>query len=50
MNFTLPSRIDSLSSLKGGEGQGEEAENSDINIPSPRPSSQLDGAGDKNLL
>ena len=50
MNHTLPSRIDSLSSSKGGEGQGEVAENSDMNFPSPRPSFQLDGAGQKNLL
>ena len=50
MNITLPSRIDSLSSLKGGEGQGEEPKNSEINIPSPKPSSQFDGAGEKNLL
>jgi 16S rRNA (cytosine1402-N4)-methyltransferase len=34
----------SLSSPKGGEGQGEEAVGSQIQIPSPRPSTRLGGA------
>jgi 16S rRNA (cytosine1402-N4)-methyltransferase len=39
----------SLSSPNGGEGQGEEAVGSQIQIPSPRPSPRLGGAREEKL-
>ena len=39
----------SLSSLKGGEGRGEEAKGLRITTPSPQPSPCLGGAREKNL-
>jgi hypothetical protein len=50
MNVALYLRADSLSSPKGGEGRGEEADNSKIKIPSPQPSPRLGGAREKNQL
>ena len=38
----------SLASLKGGEGQGEEANVSQVQIPSPQPSPRLGGEREKN--
>jgi N-glycosylase/DNA lyase len=38
----------SLSSQKGGEGRGEEANYSEIKIPSPQPSPRLGGEREKN--
>ena len=40
----LGAHISSLSSVKGGEGRGEEADNSKVKIPSPQPSPRLSGA------
>ena len=40
-------QIFSLSSTKGGEGRGEEAEISQFQIPSPQPSPRLGGASEK---
>src|SRR6185437_3731226 len=39
---------DSLSSPKGGEGRGEEANYSQTKIPSPQPSPRLSGEREKN--
>jgi hypothetical protein len=50
MNTTCCFRADSLSSPKGGEGRGEEAEDLEIKIPSPQPSPRLGGAREKNRL
>jgi 16S rRNA (cytosine1402-N4)-methyltransferase len=38
----------SLSSLSGGKGQGEEAVDSQVKVPSPQPSPHLGGARKKN--
>ena len=43
-------RLFSLSSLKGGEGRGEEAEIYQSQIPSPQPSPRLGGAREKTSL
>jgi hypothetical protein len=49
MNIARCLRANSLSSLKGGEGRGEEA-NYKIKIPSPQTSPRLGGAREKNYL
>ncbi len=52
VGFALPEFIEldnSLSSLKGGEGRGEEAVGSQVQNPSPQPSPRLCGAREKNL-
>ncbi len=50
MNIAPCLRINSLSSPKGGEGRGEEANYFEIKIPSPQPSPRLGGAREKNQL
>jgi putative nucleotidyltransferase with HDIG domain len=45
--FAMPTADFSLSSTKGGEGRGEEANNSKNKIPSPQPSPRLGGAREK---
>ena len=48
--FALPEFVEldsSLSSPKGGEGRGEEADGSQIQNPSPQPSPRLGGAREK---
>jgi hypothetical protein len=47
MNVAYCLRFDSLSSPKGGEGWGEEANGSQIQIPSPQPSPRLGGEREK---
>ncbi len=52
VGFALPEFIEldnSLSSLKGGEGRGEEAVGSQVQNPSSQPSPRLGGAREKNL-
>ncbi|MGB8370614.1 MAG: CCA tRNA nucleotidyltransferase [Limisphaerales bacterium] len=47
--FSPPHENVSLSSPKGGEGRGEEADNFKIHHPSPRPSPRLGGAREKMI-
>ena len=47
--FSPPHENVSLSSPKGGEGRGEEADNFKIQPPSPRPSPRLGGAREKMI-
>ena len=47
MNVAHCLRSDSLSPPKGGEGRGEEANGSQIQIPSPQPSPRLGGEREK---
>jgi putative nucleotidyltransferase with HDIG domain len=47
--FAPPCAVASLSSRKGGEGRGEEAEILEIQNPSPRPSYRLGGEREKSF-
>jgi poly(A) polymerase len=48
--FSPPRENVSLSSLKGGEGRGEEADNFKTHHPSPQPSPRLGGAREKMMF